>query len=68
MTEAPRHGAREAEEPTGNAAHLDALEEAVNKRIDTDVESLMENYKEIINLSRVRPLLSPRLAAKTISM
>ncbi|WFC98369.1 hypothetical protein MYAM1_001096 [Malassezia yamatoensis] len=37
----------------GNSANLDAQEEAVNKRIDADVHTLMENYKEILNLSRI---------------
>ena len=54
MAEASRHPAPEPEAHAGNTAHLDALEEAVNKRIDADVETLMDNYKEIINLSRVR--------------
>ncbi|WFD37618.1 uncharacterized protein MJAP1_000565 [Malassezia japonica] len=53
MAEASRHPAPEPEAHAGNTAHLDALEEAVNKRIDADVETLMDNYKEIINLSRI---------------
>ncbi|PKI84877.1 hypothetical protein MVES1_001371 [Malassezia vespertilionis] len=40
-------------EAHGNSAHLDALEETVNKQIDADVEILLENYKEVINLSRI---------------
>lgn len=49
----------------GNSANLDAQEEAVNKRIDADVHTLMENYKEILNLSRVsRTLLTTKIGAK----
>ena len=38
---------------TGHAARLDALEEAVNRQIDTDTRVLLDNFKEIINLGRV---------------
>ncbi|WFD02712.1 hypothetical protein MOBT1_001396 [Malassezia obtusa] len=53
MADAPRPTAAEGDVHAGNTAHLDALEEAVNKRIDADVNVLMENYKDIINLSRI---------------
>ena len=55
MAEPHRHVAVETDAHAGNTAHLDALEESVNKRIDADVNVLMENMKEILNLSRVRP-------------
>lgn len=37
----------------GHAAHLDALEESVNRQIDADVQTLMDNMRELILLSRV---------------
>lgn len=40
-------------QPRSHGAHLDALEEAVNKRIDAEVGTLLENFKEIITLSHV---------------
>ncbi|KAI3626139.1 hypothetical protein CBS9595_001500 [Malassezia furfur] len=53
MAEPHRHVAAETDAHAGNTAHLDALEESVNKRIDADVNVLMENMKEILNLSRI---------------
>ena len=43
-----------SEHASAHASYLDSLEEAVNRQIDTDVKALMDNFKEIINLSRVR--------------
>ena len=40
-------------QPPSHDAHLDALEEAVNKRIDTEVSTLLDNFKEIITLSHI---------------
>ncbi|SHO78433.1 Uncharacterized protein MSYG_2778 [Malassezia sympodialis ATCC 42132] len=37
----------------GHAAHLDALEESVNRQIDADVQTLMDNMRELILLSRI---------------
>lgn len=42
------------EHAAGNHAHLDALEESVNRQIDTDVKTVMENFRDMIHLSRVR--------------
>ena len=38
----------------GQSAHLDALEETVNRQIDADTRILLDNFGEMINLSRVR--------------
>jgi len=37
----------------GHAAHLEALEESVNRQIDADVRTLMDNMRELILLGRV---------------
>ncbi|WFD31436.1 hypothetical protein MSPP1_002471 [Malassezia sp. CBS 17886] len=39
--------------PVDRTAHLDALEESINRRIDTDVDTILESYKDILNLSRI---------------
>lgn len=41
------------EHGTGHAAHLDAMEESVNRQIDTDIRVLLDNFREMIHLSRV---------------
>lgn len=46
MDHAVEHG-------TGHTAHLDALEESVNRQIDTDIRVLLDNFREMIHLSRV---------------
>lgn len=55
----------------GHGAHLDALEESVNRQIDSDIRVLLDNFKEMIQLSRVCSEICmstyPRLAKKIIS-
>ena len=46
MDHAVEHG-------TGHTAHLDALEESVNRQIDADIRVLLDNFREMIHLSRV---------------
>ncbi|WFD42451.1 hypothetical protein MPSI1_001096 [Malassezia psittaci] len=60
-----RAAVSESDAHAGNSANLDAQEEAVNKRIDADILNVMENYKEILNLSRVGlELLTIKIGAK----
>ncbi|AYO41398.1 Surfeit locus protein 5 subunit 22 of Mediator complex [Malassezia restricta CBS 7877] len=46
MDHAVEHG-------TGHTAHLDALEESVNRQIDADIRVLLDNFREMIHLSRI---------------
>lgn len=48
----PQGGAKH-DHAMGHAAHLDALEESVNRQIDADVRTLMDNVRELILLGRV---------------
>lgn len=53
------HGANHQQDhAAGHAAYLDALEESVNRQIDTDIRVLLDNFKEMIHLSRVRQFLN----------
>lgn len=48
------HPSGRYERTAGSDAHLEGLEESVNRQIDVEVHVLLESFKEIISLNQVR--------------